>query len=106
MLMAMLVTFSVLVTVVNFYSATAMAHDWYPLECCNSQNCAPVLSMAWSVPTGVGMPVLVVRSKHGTVSVPADFPVRQSKDSRMHVCMRQNELGSWDAMRLFMPPPA
>jgi hypothetical protein len=106
MLMAILVTLSILATVVHLSSSPAVAHDWYPIECCNVRDCAPIENVSWSVPTGAGMRQLVVTSKHGTVTIPNDFPVRQSKDGQMHVCMRQNEFGGWDAMCLFLPPPA
>jgi hypothetical protein len=106
MMMATLVALSIIGTVVNFYCAPAKAHDWYPIECCNSKDCAPVENVTWSMPTGAGMQQLVVTSKHGTAIVPTDFPVRESKDGRMHVCIRQNEFGDWDVMCLFMPPPA
>ena len=106
MLMAILVTISILATVVHFCSAPAVAHDWYPKECCNNQDCAPVESVTWSVPAGEGMRQLVVTTKHGTATVPIGFPARESKDGRMHACMRQNEFGAWDVMCLFMPPPA
>jgi hypothetical protein len=88
------------------WPTAAPAHSWYPKECCNENDCAPVVSFRRLVPIGGGLPQLVVRSRHGTAVVPDDFPVRVSKDGRMHVCMRQNELGTWDVMCLFMPPPA
>jgi hypothetical protein len=106
MMRAILVTLPVLATVVHFSSAPAKAHDWYPIECCNSKDCAPVENVTWFVPAGAGMRQLVVTSKHGTATIPANFPVRESKDGRMHVCIRQNEFGHWDVMCLFMPPPA
>jgi hypothetical protein len=56
------------------------------------------------IPTGGGTPQWIVTSKHGTAIVPLDFPARQSKDSRMHVCMRPDPLGVMDVMCLFMPP--
>ena len=95
-----------LASMANFCGTPAKAHDWYPRECCNHKDCAPVETSAWFIPTAGGLPQLVVTSKHGRVTVPRDFPVRESKDSRMHVCIRQNEYGGWDVMCLFMPPPA
>jgi hypothetical protein len=65
-----------------------------------------VSTCTWVTPTGSGIPQLIVRSKHGTATIPVGFPVRESKDGRIHVCMRQNEFGSQDVMCLFMPPPA
>jgi len=82
----------------------ANAHGWYPKECCDDRDCAPVESVAQFLPVGGGLPQVIVTSKHGTAIVPQGFPVRQSKDGRMHVCIRQNEFGGWDVMCLFMPP--
>lgn len=82
-------------------AAPAMAHDWYPLECCHSMDCAPVDKVEIIQPalpaasSFVGTPAIaappsamLVTSKNGTVLVPANFPRRESKDHRMHVCMR------------------
>jgi hypothetical protein len=91
----------------------AAAHEWYPLECCHALDCAPVekvemlqgpamasmLGAATSTPIGS----MLVTSKHGTVIVPANFPRRESKDSRMHVCMRPSE-GGMRLLCIFMPP--
>jgi len=83
---------------------TANAHDWYPIECCSGTDCAPVEGIARHVPTGGGIPQMVVTSKHGTAIIPQDFRAGESKDQRMHVCMRQSEIGTWDVMCLFFPP--
>jgi hypothetical protein len=80
------------------------AHSWYPKDCCHDRDCAPVESMVQFVPTGGSAPQLLVTSKHGRVLIPRDFPVRESRDSRMHVCMRHNEFGKLEVMCLFMPP--
>jgi len=53
---------------------------------------------------GATLPKIKVTSKRGTAIIPKDFPVRESKDSRMHVCMRQNEFRDFDVMCLFVPP--
>jgi hypothetical protein len=99
-----LVSLWILASAALFWSEPARAHDWYPKECCNARDCAPVEATAWSIPLAGGLAQLVVTSKHGTATVPHDFPAQESKDSRMHVCIRQNEFGSWDVMCLFMPP--
>jgi hypothetical protein len=87
MLTATLVTLVLLATIVNFYSATAMAHGWYSTEYCNSRDCAPVESLTCSLPTSTGTPQLGVRSKRGKVTAPG-APVRRAKDGRMHACCR------------------
>ena len=48
---------------------------------------------------------MLVTTRHGSVVVPANFPRRESKDNRMHACMRPGPSGG--NMRLiciFMPP--
>jgi hypothetical protein len=81
-------------------AAPARAHDWYPIECCHGMDCAPVEYV-----DGVSDQGLVVTTKHGTTTVPSTFPRRESKDHRMHVCMRPG--GQGGAMRpicIFLPP--
>ena len=95
-----------LVTVFVAYAAGAggaRAHDWYPIECCHAVDCAPVDSVGQIVPTGGGMPQLVVTSKHGTAIVPQDLPRQTSRDNRMHVCMRSLN-GTMSVLCLFVPP--
>jgi hypothetical protein len=84
--------------------APARGHDWYPNDCCHDIDCAPVESMVRLVPAGGGESQIIVASKHGKASVPLDFPVRESKDSRMHVCLRRQDSGGMDLICLFMPP--
>ena len=81
------------------------AHDWYPMECCAGMDCAPVDS--WSMiksPDPKALGQLVVTSKHGTINIPPNFPIRESKDNKMHVCMRQAEAGIMRLICVFIPP--
>ncbi|KAB2848786.1 MAG: hypothetical protein F9K44_09870 [Hyphomicrobiaceae bacterium] len=78
--------------------AAAAAHDWYPIECCHNMDCAPVERVDNS---GGDM---VVSSKIGTVAVPTSFARRESKDHRMHVCMRPEQSGAMRLLCIFMPP--
>jgi acyl CoA:acetate/3-ketoacid CoA transferase beta subunit len=51
-----------------------------------------------------GVPgAMLVTTKHGSVIVPANFPRRESKDSRMHACMRPTD-GGMRLICIFMPP--
>jgi hypothetical protein len=77
----------------------AMAHDWYPIECCHSMDCAPV---DHAEPNGSGG--LTVTSRHGTGIVPDDMRRRESQDQRMHVCMQPNSRGGMRVICLFVPP--
>jgi hypothetical protein len=82
----------------------ANGHDWYPKDCCHDMDCAPVENIVRFVPAGGGAPQLIVTSKHGKATVRQDFPVRQSKDSNMHVCIRRHDSGEMDVICLFIPP--
>jgi hypothetical protein len=99
-----LATVSALAVALPIGPAPLRAHDWYSLECCHARDCAPVDNMNWSVPTSEGIRKLIVTSKHGTASVPENFPIRESKDGRMHVCMRPSLYGGMGVICLFMAP--
>jgi hypothetical protein len=79
--------------------APASAHDWYPIECCHGMDCAPVDHA--EVRDGA---TLVVTSKHGTGIVPSSMTRRESKDNRMHVCMRPVREGEMRVICVFLPP--
>src|SRR5262245_50108440 len=57
--------------------------------------CAPVDSLIQFSATGPALPQLIVKSRHGTAIVPLDFPVRQVKDGRKHICMRPTTAATW-----------
>ena len=93
----------------------AAAHDWYPMECCHSMDCAPVEKVemlpATAIPTVLSSPAqaitldaMMVTTKHGSVIVPANFPRRESKDNRMHACMRPAQGGTMRLICIFLPP--
>ena len=98
-------------------AAPGAAHEWYPLECCHAMDCAPVDKVEIvSPPTLSGVltatvqaaPTLpgsmLVTTKHGSVLVPANFPRRESKDNRMHACMRPGSDGDMRLICIFLPP--
>jgi len=93
----------------------AAAHDWYPMECCYALDCAPVekadmlpgpatTSMLSTPAHADGLGGMLVTTRHGSVVVPADFPRRESKDNRMHACMRPGSNGSMRLICIFLPP--
>jgi hypothetical protein len=82
----------------------AAAHSWYPPECCHEIDCAPVEAIVRVVPVGGGAPQLLVRSKHGAAIMPHDFPVRDSQDGHMHVCLGYDPFGSRNVLCFFVPP--
>jgi hypothetical protein len=47
---------------------------------------------------------MLVTTKHGSVLVPANFPRRESKDNRMHACMRPGDGGAMRLICIFLPP--
>ena len=98
--------------------ARAYAHDWYPLECCHSIDCAPVdhVEIVAGAVYYAGKPhqqpippsVMIVTTKKGTAIVPPDLPRRESKDNRMHACMRAvwlNAAGPTTEVTCFFVPP-
>jgi len=93
----------------------AAAHDWYPMECCHGMDCAPVEKVEMlsgpSVASMLSSPAhanpldgMLVTTKHGSVLVPANFPRRESKDHRMHACMRPGQGGTMRLICIFLPP--
>jgi hypothetical protein len=82
-----------------FFSPALHAHSWYPKECCSDHDCAPVDTAVQLLPAGGGLPQLLITSRVGRALIPRDFPVRQSKDGRMHVCMTDIHL-----VCFFVPP--
>jgi hypothetical protein len=102
----------------NWLAVRAHAHDWYPIECCHSVDCAPVDRVevvAGAIfyagqkidPTQVPTSVMIVTTSRGTGIVPADLPRRESKDNRMHACLRKVWAlgGEHSEVRcIFMPP--
>jgi hypothetical protein len=93
-------------TVVPGWSASESWPSWYPQECRYYSDCLPVETMTGLFRAGEGGLQLVVTSKRGAAVVPADLPVQQSKDSRMHVCMQYDAFGAMEATCLFLPPGA
>lgn len=91
--------FRLILLIVLAAATPAGAHDWYPIECCHGLDCAPVERA--EVQEGG----LVVTSKNGTGMVPATLPRRESKDNRMHVCMRPSSSGGMRVICVFLPPP-
>ncbi len=92
-------------------ATTAAAHDWYPMECCSGMDCAPVekveivpMQSAGIMGTQTLPGTMLITTKHGSVIVPANFPRRESKDNRMHACIRSSAGGNVRLICLFMPP--
>jgi hypothetical protein len=91
----------------------AHAHDWYPIECCHSLDCAPVTSTAYVAGAAYDaagkeianpLPRMVVTTKIGTAVVPDDLPRRPSPDGQMHACIRNDGTAGMHVMCIFIPP--
>ena len=95
--------FSILV-VTSFQPSSIAAHEWYPKECCNDHDCVPVESVERVVPSGGGEPYLVVKSTRGNAVIRSNFPVRQSKDGRMHICIGHYDRDESEPICFFAPP--
>jgi hypothetical protein len=68
----------------------ALAHDWYPLECCAERDCAPADTV---VRRDDGS--YLVTSRGMSVAIPGDYRNwRLAPDGRLHVCLRQLRSGS------------
>ena len=92
-------------------ATAAVAHDWYPIECCSGMDCAPVekveimpLQSAGIMGSTTLPGTMMITTKHGSVIVPANFPRRESKDNRMHACIRASGSGNLRLICLFLPP--
>jgi hypothetical protein len=66
----------------------------------------PALASVFSAPAQAApLPgAMLVTTKHGSVVVPANFARRESKDGRMHACMRPAEGGTMRLLCIFLPP--
>ena len=68
----------------------ALAHDWYPLECCAERDCAPADTVLRRADGSY-----LVTSRGLSVAIPGDYHNwRQAPDGRLHVCLRQLRSGS------------
>lgn len=78
--------------------AQVRAHSWYPIECCSGYDCAPVDKAI------AADGEITVTTKHGTARVPRTMIRRDSKDNRMHACIRPNADGVPAVVCVFVPP--
>jgi hypothetical protein len=79
------------------------AQSWYPKQCTTIDLCATVDNVAWAVPANGTMPHLFVSSRNGKAIVNRTFPVGQSRDEHMHVCMRYDPFGDLEVTCLLVP---
>ena len=79
------------------------AHSWYPKDCIVTDYCAAVENVAWSVLASEAAPQLIITSGNGRAVVQRNFPVHDSKDGRLHVCMRYDSFGDLEVTCLLVP---
>lgn len=78
------------------------AHDWYPLECCSTRDCAPADSVVRHDDGSY-----LVTSRGMSVVIPADYQRwRDSPDGQIHVCIRKLRSGSEYLVCAFRGPGA
>lgn len=85
-------------------SVLAMAHSWYPMECCHEMDCAPakveiVRPMAAGMSLSPLPTAMLVTTPHGSIIVPADFKSKDSPDGQAHACILNGKL-----ICLWLPP--
>mgnify|MGYP001163395144 FL=1 len=80
------------------WATAAIAHSWYPIECCSGRDCMRV-DRVERTPDG-GMIMIVGRIR---VQVPKGFTQRPSRDNDAHVCVRKNGDGSYVPRCVFIP---
>jgi hypothetical protein len=79
----------------------------YPHDCCANNDCAPVIrseNLKYNLfkaidPNSPDVPVMLVETKHGSAMVPPNLKPRDSKDHRMHACIRNGAV-----VCIFYPP--
>jgi len=80
-------------------SATiAIAHSWYPVECCSGRDCMRVDRVEQMTDGGMRMFAGNIQ-----VQVPKGFTQRPSRDNDTHVCVRENGDGSYAPRCVFIP---
>ena len=86
----LLVSFTLLITMFGFYNIV-YAHDWYDKDCCDKNDCAPVIKRekthnGWILTTKFGSAFLPQR----ILDDPKDNfnpSIRQSQDLKWHACI-------------------
>ena len=105
MLMLRLIAVLGVALICSVMFGVAVAHEWYPHECCHDQDCAAVVSLA-----RLADGRLRVETEHGIAYAPVGFDVRPSPDNKAHACLRDkgppSEHRGWILVCLFLPAAA
>lgn len=62
------------------YSTLALAHSWFPPECCGNGDCKEIIY--W----GIEGNNWIIKTNELTVIVPINFPIRLSQDNKKYLC--------------------
>lgn len=84
-------------------SPRVTAPVWYPGDCTWIDYCAPVDYVFWRPSRDGREPQLMMTSLHGTATVQRIFPVQESRDRKVHVCMRFDPFGDLEVTCLLVP---
>ncbi len=89
---------AIMAVLISFGPAPALAHLWYPKECCNDQDCFRATSV-------VQLPDGSLRMTAGPikVTVPPDFEKFPSQDNDAHVCVYSDLQGRYRPRCVFLP---
>jgi hypothetical protein len=90
-------------TVAVLAAIPVQAASWYPPNCHFVDYCAAVDRVTWSLPENAAAPRLIFASLHGEAAVQRNFTVHESKDGRVHVCMRYDAFGDLEVTCLLVP---
>jgi hypothetical protein len=89
---------AIVLALVTGGAAAALAHSWYPIECCDGKDCMKVDRIERTADGGMWMYAGQLQ-----VQVPKGFTQRPSRDNDSHVCVRKNGDGSYVPRCVFMP---
>ena len=79
-------------------SGSALAHDWYPKDCCSGRDCERAAKV--DVLSNGDMAVYI---KAGVVVVTKGFSKRPSPDCSYHVCTYQDDAGKFQPRCFWVP---
>ncbi len=81
-----------------------LADSPYPRECCpRTWTCAPVEGSGQLAVSPGKLPRAVLMSGYGSVPIPGNVRLRESKDNRMHACIGYNDFGDREVKCLLLP---
>jgi hypothetical protein len=83
---------------VGITCSLALAHSWYPIECCHNQDCVVADGISTN---GSGETIVTVGDLN--IRVPPSFTPRPSPDNHVHICFTLDASRSAVVRCLFLP---